>query len=45
MLIAGFQGLEGQIALVGLEFSVGRLSAADLSEINKLLKSLTIRSS
>ncbi len=43
MLVGGYQGLQGQIALIDLEPSVGRLSGHDLKEINKELRGLTIR--
>ncbi|KAF9011593.1 hypothetical protein BDZ89DRAFT_1077624 [Hymenopellis radicata] len=43
MLVGGYEGLQGQIALIDLEPSVGRLAAHDLKEINKELRGLTIR--
>ncbi|KAF9043705.1 hypothetical protein BDZ89DRAFT_943304 [Hymenopellis radicata] len=43
MLVGGYEGLQGQIALIDLEPSVGRLGAHDLKEINKELRGLTIR--
>ncbi|KAK0446561.1 uncharacterized protein EV420DRAFT_1276545, partial [Desarmillaria tabescens] len=42
-LVAGFQGLQGQIGLIDLESSMGRLGAADLKQVNKELKTLTNR--
>ncbi|KAK0207837.1 hypothetical protein DFS33DRAFT_1379387 [Desarmillaria ectypa] len=43
LLVAGFQALQGQIALIDLESSMGRLGAADLKQVNKELKTLTNR--
>ncbi|KAF9031494.1 hypothetical protein BDZ89DRAFT_1063889 [Hymenopellis radicata] len=43
MLVGGYQGLQGQIALIDLEPSVGRLGAHDLKEINKELRGLAIQ--
>ncbi|PBK89280.1 hypothetical protein ARMGADRAFT_1167595 [Armillaria gallica] len=43
LVVAGFQGLQGQIGLIDLESSMGRLGAADLKQVNKELKTLTNR--
>lgn len=42
-MVAGFQGAQGQLALIDLEPSCGRLGASDLKAINKELRALIIR--
>lgn len=43
VLVAGTQSLLGQIGMIDLEVSVGRLGPGDLKRINAELKSLMFR--
>ncbi|KAG6817295.1 hypothetical protein H0H87_010637 [Tephrocybe sp. NHM501043] len=45
LLLAGTQGLLGQIGMIDLEFSVGRLGPSDLKRISNELKSVMFRAS
>lgn len=42
-LVMGVQGLQGQIGMLELEFSVGRLGPGDLKRVSGELKSLMFR--